>query len=261
MSPFRINIETQPILSLEVMKQNAQRNADQPLLDRGLPHKRKLAVCGGSPSLADHLDELKSWDGEIWSVNWTAEFLQSHGIESTMFTVDPQPFVVRARDALLASACDPTLFDQFAGRVRMFHMIETHEDGHPGGITSALRAPAIAFYLGYTNVSFFGCDSSFTEVSHVDRNESEDHQLIVRAGGDDYRTTPGLMVQSQNLAQLITTCSAAFHNQSAGLLKAMIENPETWEVVGVSAALKAHLEEVNGASGLYDKPYQPLKAA
>ena len=108
--------------------------------------------------------------------------------------------------------------------------------------------------MGYADVSFFGCEGSFQENDHVDRHEHRPDQLIVRAGGKDYRTCPPFLIQCEELIQLFFF-DGVYHNRSGGLLKAMIDFPDTWEVVAVSEALKHHLEERNGAMGLYDVPY------
>jgi hypothetical protein len=261
-SPFRIEIKTRCIASMDALLANAAANAHWPRVYRTARHERRLAVVGGGPLVIHDLDELRAWDGDIWAINHTAKWLNDQGVRATLYSIDPMPMRTEAPDALLANVCDPDLVKSFAGRLRMFDMAETHPDGIDGGlpgggITSAIRAPALAFYMGYLDVSLFGCEGSFGETDHVDRNEDEDMQLIVRAGGADYRTTPGFLAQCEQLSTLFRTLTAAFHNRSGGLLKAMIENPDSWEVVAVSAALKTHLEAVNGPCGMYEEPYRP----
>jgi hypothetical protein len=46
-----------------------------------------------------------------------------------------------------------------------------------------------------------------------------------------------------------------FQSRSGGLLDAMTADPD-WHVVAVSTALRAHLIEINGDTGLYDAPYE-----
>lgn len=215
----------------------------------GVLRNRKLAVVGGSPQVIHDIEELRAWNGDIWAINHTADWLASHGIASTLFTVDPVAIDSPVRKRLLATSCAPEMFTE---DTVAFDMIETHPQGCAGGTSSATRAPWLALSMGYTDVSFFGCEGSYVNNDHVDRNEQVDRQLIVRAGGCDYITRPDYYVQCQEFAKLFAEFGCVFKNRSGGLLKAMLENPDTWEVVAVSPALKAHLEEVNGKQGLYE---------
>lgn len=256
MTPFRLGIVAQCVLPLEVLRQNAAANRDIPRIERCAPHGRKLAVVGGGPLVANDLDELRAWDGDVWGINYTAQWLNENGVPATLFTVDPQYFEVKARDAILGSVCHPGLFAQFEGRVRAFDMIEVDPKGYAGGAFSATRAPIISMNLGYMDVSFFGCEGCMAPdgTDHVDRQEGWPHQLIVRAGGQDYITYPPYLIQCEELSKLFYF-DGVYHNRSGGLLKAIVENPDTWSVVAVSASLKQHLEEVNGKCGLYEEPY------
>ena len=203
-----------------------------------------------------NLDELRAWDGDIWAINHTVEWLRGHGIRSTLFSVDPVKTDYVADEAIMGTVCQPEVLRRIPN-LRVFDMIETHEDGLAGGRSSAMRAAALSIQMGYLDVSFFGCEGSFEASDHVDRDEVRDHQLIIRAGGCDYKTRPDFLVYCEEFVQLFATFPDIYHNRSGGLLKAMIEYPDTWEVVAVSASLKQHLEELNGAQGRYDEPYRP----
>lgn len=260
MRPFRLKVTGEAAVPRERMLRNAAANVRHPLIsEQCKPHGRKLAVVGGGPLLIHDLPELRAWDGDIWAINFTAQWLNENGVPAALFTVDPEPMTISATDAILGSVCDPSLFAQFEGRVRTFHMLQTHENGISGGAFSSTCAAAVALRLGYTDVSYFGCEGSFDDQDHVDRHESRPDQLIVRAGGHDYKSCPPYMIQCEELQSLFYF-DGVFHNRSGGLLKAMIDNPETWEVVAVSASLKQHLEQVNGAHGIYDHPYVPQGA-
>lgn len=257
MKPFRLEIKGDCVLPRDHLLRNAEANARHPFIEAHFKSNgRKLAVVGGGPLVIKDLPELQNWDGDVWGINLTAQWLNEHSVRATLFTVDPVPFEVAAPDAILGSVCDPSLFAQFEGRVRTFHMLQTHADGLSGGSFSSTCAAAVALRMGYTDVSFFGCEGSFEGSDHVDRDEKRPDQLIVRAGGKDYITIPPFMIQCEELMKLFVF-DGVFHNRSGGLLKAMIENPDTWEVVAVSAAFKKHLEEANGCHGLYEEPYRP----
>jgi len=262
--PFRIRFETDCAIPLSTWQEHSKQNADHPRVRLGVPQDRKLAIVGGSPNVRLDLDELRAWDGEIWAINYTANLLHEAGIPCTLFTVDPGdpidpgPWDSPVRKRLLATSCPSSMFTEES---LCFDLIETHAQGFAGGTSSATRAPWIALSLGYTDVSFFGCDCSYEANDHADRHEGSERELIIRAGDADYRTRPDYFVQAEEFVKLFAEFGCVFKNRSRGLVKAMHENPDTWEVVGVSPAMKAHLEERNGHSGLYDNPYQPLGAA
>lgn len=253
--PFRLEFRATCVVGLDYMRANVAANAHLPRLERQSMHSRPLAVVGGGPLVINDLDELRAWPGDVWGINHTAQWLNENGVNATLFTVDPEPFQTKVERAIVASCVNPELLASIPD-VRVFDIVETHpQTGFSGGRFSSTRAPCVALHLGYQDVSFFGCEGSFLEADHVDRNDDKPDQLIVRAGGKDFRTCPQFMVQCEEL-QKILYFDGVFKNRSGGLLKALIDHPDTWEVVAVSAALKHHLEEVNGKQGLYDKPYQ-----
>jgi hypothetical protein len=251
--PFRITFTPRIDVDETRLAANLHVSREYPKAQRGV-HPHPVAVVGGGPSLVDRLEELRGWPGDIWAINQTADWLRNRGIEATLFSVDSAEWAIgAAKSALLATCCDPSMF-RGHGEIRVFDMAEHAEVGISGGTTSAGRAPALALLLGYPGVAFFGCDSSFVDSDHVDRHEGQAEMLMVRANGADYKTRPDLLLQAQELSQLLRTFDAYFHNHSAGLLAAMVVD-EDWEIVGVSAGMKATLIAANGDSGLYDTPY------
>lgn len=250
MTPFRLDIRSVCVADDATLERQAKANAHYPRIQRSAPHGRRLAIAGGGPLL--DVDALSTWDGDIWAINHTAQWLNDRGIRNTLFTVDPDPFETTATDAILATSCHPAVL-QSIPNVCVFDMVETHPDGFTGGRFSSTRAPSVALYMGYTDISFFGCEGSFLQQDHVDRNENRPEQLIVRANGKDYRTCPQFVAQCEELLQLFFF-DGVFHNRSGGLLAAMQADPQ-WYVVAVSEALKEHLEQMNGKCGIYEHPY------
>lgn len=228
-----------------------------PLIE-GLPaaDEGPLALVGGGPSTALHLDELRAWKGRVWGINGTHQWLRSHGIEASLFSVDPgeelADLTAGAKTAVLASHCDPQVFANLQGaQVVIFNSEHVAGAKRPliGGTTSATRAPMVALMLGHSEVHFFGCEGSFSDSSHTYKSESHPKQLIIRAGGQDYRTTLQFMVQSENLAHLISRLPM-LKDRSSGLLGAMIEHPDTWEIVAYSGALRDEIDPT--AAVLYE---------
>lgn len=252
MTPFRLTLVPMPCVEEAVYSRNLAHGAKLPRVQPG-KHTHPVAICGGGPSLAGCLDELREWPGDVWAINYTADYLLERGVDCTFFTVDPSPMRTTAAKRLVATCVDPALA---AGDVQCFALCEHEPGGVPGGTTSAGRAATLALRLGYPGAVFYGCDGSFEGADHVDRNEARDEVLIVRANGREFHTYMDLYDQSRGLAHLLTEFPAYFKSRSGGLLDAMAADPD-WSVVAVSAAFKAKLIRDNGDSGLYDEPYAP----
>jgi hypothetical protein len=252
---FRLEITSQCVEPIERLKEYALTCADLPRLSRKDPHGGKLALVGGGPSVHQHLDELKAWDGEIWAINATASWLNGHGIKSKFITVDPglcpKEQVEGVEEAYLATLCHPQMRDLFP-KVSFFDMRETHPEGVTGGTTTASRALSLAIYQGFYDITLYGCEGSFTiGKDHVDRDETRPEMVVIQAGNEHFVTYLEFMMQSETLANMIRLAPNVFKQRCGGLLEAMIKHPDTWAIVAVSEALKAHLEEVNGPQGLF----------
>lgn len=224
--------------------------------EKGVP----LAIVGGGPSVVEHLEELRHWPGEIWSVNWTCQWLSDNGIASKMVTVDSSiKFISRpalCTGAVFSSCIDPAIFAEFKAD-KCFDLVEDAPGGVVGGSSTACRIPVFAVQQGYSEIHFFGCEGSFSEgQTHINRNETEFVNYIkVKAGDDVYLSRDDLYLQCECLADIMTEFPHVFINRSGGLLQGMIDNMKDWEVVAISAELKDQMEAVSGPSGMYDVPY------
>ncbi len=157
-------------------------------LQRGLPvcvplppKEGPLAIIASGPSLADHLEELRQWPGEIWAINGAYDYLLSQEIiPGGFFAVDPLPglaeYVKNARTDTtfyLASTCDPSVMDALVGfKVYLWHGACEDDAMYPqgsklvaGGTTAVTRAPFLALMLGWRDITLFGVDSSYTPTS------------------------------------------------------------------------------------------------
>lgn len=247
--PFRVNFIGVIPQDRSQLYDNVGQNANCPLVQPAPIHDRALAIVGGGPSLAQTVELLKDWPGDIWAINLTGRWLHERGIKSTVYSVDASenpsemapPEAVT--DAIFSSWCAPNVVKQY-DKVRVFHMWPIVLDGIVGGTTSAVSAPLLALKMGYKDVTFFGCESSYVDSDHVDRHEQRAEELIVRANEKLYRTTPPFYIQAQELSRIIKEFPQVFKEQSGGLLRGMIQD-DNWEVVQVSEKLAAHFDEVN----------------
>jgi len=256
---FRIEIVPQCVESLDRLKEYALTCAEFPRLPKTEPHGGKIAIVGGSPSVANQLDELRAWDGEIWAINHTASWLKKQGIESTFITVDPQGpelFVTEGvTKAYLATCCHPKMREQFE-EVHFFDLYETDPNGMTGGTTTVSRAMSLAINQGFYDITLYGCEGSFTiGKDHVDRNQGDKDMVIVRANGSDYITYLDYLLQTEHLATMIRLAPNVFKQKSGGLLEAMIKDFDEWAIVAVSASIKEHLEQRNGDHGIFQSNF------
>jgi hypothetical protein len=243
---FRVKFQSQNCVSLEEFQFNVDyaKSKGLPFVTVQPAHSRRLAVVGGGPSIRDHLEELRTFD-DVWGINQTASWLISQGIEATVFSVDPMDCLADMIDGvtkgLLAANCAPRAIDKLSD-VMLFHTEEGGDLRALVGPSSATRATTVSLWLGFRDVTFFGCEGSYGPASHAYRDERRPHQLIIKAGGKDYITQPDYMVQCESLASICKAFPHVFREKCGGLLTAMIEHQDTWEVVALSEALKNKID-------------------
>lgn len=214
----------------------AARRLKLPYIRQQRIHGRSLALCGGGPSLLDHLDEVRAFD-EVWAINETARWLKGQGIRATLFTVDPFPMQPDAYDvgaAILGTGVDPVAFEHLKGSVQLF-------DSRYGGSTSASRAPQVALKLGFGRVTFFGCEGSMGAQTHVYGHLENAGKLVVRCGPHEYLTQPDYYTQCQYLSGFIQDHPAVFAERSGGLLAAMCAHGHG-DVIAMAPDLAAKME-------------------
>ena len=268
---FNFTMEAEHAANMDRHEAWAQAN-DIPLVPISAPHSRKLAIVGGGPSVRSKLAKLRKWKGDIWAINATVYYLARKGISATLVTVDPitltdEDFEAHTggKDALLAACCDPRLFEEYAGRVQAFY---TRPSPYApfvadGANTTATRLPMLAIKMGYRDMTFFGCEGSYEDESHITENKRSAKRLYIQAGSMRYCTEPHFMLQSEWLAGLLTKYPDRVRDESGGLLRAMCRHPD-WTVIGVSDAMKTHLEASHEKhrAHLMEKPWHPqIRAA
>lgn len=200
--------------------------------------KPRLAVVGGSPSVAAFVDELKAWPGEVWAINGAFAWCLEQGIEATFYTLDASDVLAgiakRASSAILADHCHPAVVHAMRGKVVQLVELE----GTPLGCTSAASAPMLAAHGGYEGITLFGCASSFEGPSeHIYAwSEATASRALVECGGREYLTTPALIMQAEYLADIARRIPGYVEVRGDGFLPALIEHGD-YKIAKVSSDL------------------------
>lgn len=217
-----------------------------PMVAKQEPHEGKLAVVGGGPSIKNHLDDLRSWPGDIWAINGACRWLRAAGVESTFLTTDPTPGIAEvakgARNALVASRCHPSVFDALEdAAVRLFHVSNDDVGGFWASVSTVMVTFDLATHLGFREIHFFGCEGSYETTTHTYMDDPQTFRFVVACNGGEYLTLPELYLQTVQLAEVLRNFPVSFRERSGGLLGAMVRNPEH-DIVKVSRALLAGCE-------------------
>jgi hypothetical protein len=211
-----------------------------------LPNRPPLAIVGGGRSILSHLDELRAWPGDIWGINHTFTWLRDRGIRARFYTADPRYLpdldIRPGDDVLIATYSDRGLFQQCAaGNVRTF---QHWENGVVPGITSAGTALTLAMSLGYGDVTYFGCESSFGgDETHVYVDDVPADLVRVVCNGEAFLSKLEFLHQAILLATAVRGLPDIFKERSGGLLAAMVEDPD-WDITHGTRELHAQLRPV-----------------
>lgn len=185
---------------------------------RGLPRvtararrRGKVAIVASGPSVTEYVDLLKSFDGEIWGINRSVEWMRHRGIKPTAFIgIDPEWFLKECLPEppkeltyYLGSQVHPCVFDWLKDcNVKLWFLADSEvklpPDAYPifGGSTALSRAPNLAYALGYREVHIFGGDSSFTHKTHVHGGDLPANWIPVELNGEMFRTTRSMLAQA-----------------------------------------------------------------
>lgn len=225
----------------------------------------RVAVVGGGPSIKEHLDVLKNWDGDVWAINGAWKWCRDNGIEATFFACDPHPIVAQwaegADKALIEISCDPAVFEALKSADVYTFDADAETGGIIGYASTASSAPHLAIRMGYRSVTFFGCESSYLpNKSHAFMDEDRAEQMIVRCNGNDYLTAPDLFLQAMGLSSYIKQVPEFISEQSGGLLGAMIEDPK-FHIAWISQPLADALEGHGPRASNISPAYKPVSGA
>lgn len=248
--PIRPGLTAACMTDNKTIKKNVKLSRRYQHVEWGVLNKPPCALVGGGPSTKTSLEILRKWDGDVIAVNDTAGYLSDNGIPCYVYSADSTEVLFKigplVKGALFASRCDREQFKQFKrADVRIFHM---YEDGSPGDVegggTGVARTPHLLLRMGYRGVYYFGCDGSFYDRSHVSGKSEAAlwNMMVVRAGGVDYLTNAAFVIQSEYLGKVMRKNPEFLFNASDGLLKAMLANWDTWEVVAIRDDLRKQYE-------------------
>ncbi len=206
----------------------------------------KVAIVASGPSATEYADLLRGWDGEVWGINGAFVWMRRRGITPTAFVgLDPElmlrDYLIETPDDAtyyLATQVHPDVFTHLAGRnVRLWFpadgQVKYPFGAQPvfGGTTCLGRAPNLAYLLGYREVHLFGCDSSFTDKSHVYGDTGYPAGTFpTEMNGRIYMTTRQMLHQAADFAEQMVEWARPGDDGSAplsvslygdGLLQAM----------------------------------------
>jgi len=216
-----------------------------PVCTRSPRRKGPLAIVGSAPSVLEHLEELRTWPGEIWAVNGAYDFLLDQGIVAHGFVgMDPVPelaeYVTRINPdttCFISSVCDPKVFDTLKDQhVWLWHskwdVMPYPPDAKviSGGTTTITRAPFLANMLGWRDMTMFGADSSFAEGPYCYRHGrySTDNiakRLYADVDGVLFETELSMMKQVAQLGAMLDFFNGQLKFKCGGLLAAFMRSP------------------------------------
>lgn len=224
--------------------------SDVPWVGFHVEHSREIVLCGGGPSIADHLDEIRQHQASgatLWAMNGAAQFLRLNGIEAEAQVIaDAKPETVGLYDPAtplhyLASQCDRQMFEQKGHQIlwhlaisedmdKWFPKAKRQAGGYAligGGATVGNSAMCIAYVLGYRTFHLYGYDSSHkNDESHAYPQEMNRFipTVNVEWAGKTYKTSVAMKAQAEKFqltAQALKRENCQIHVHGEGLLPAM----------------------------------------
>ncbi len=219
-----------PEVAIANMRENSKR--DLPWFLGMDAHPGSIVPVAGGPSLRSRLGKIKARKraGEcIVALNGTLKLLKAHGIkpdvaafldtsEAVLGFIDDEP-----DDCLylVASACDPKVFDKLEGRrIVLWHadIADPQQDeiinGYPhkpasligGGNTIGLRIMNLGYLLGFRTFHYYGLDSSFADDgrdhAYTKHDGEEPESMTVVFRDKQYRCSPWMARQADEFKNL-----------------------------------------------------------
>ncbi|HXE05826.1 MAG TPA: hypothetical protein VN579_07560 [Bryobacteraceae bacterium] len=207
----------------------------------------RLAIVGGGPSIREHVEELRAWDGAVWAVNGAINWCIDHGVEAWFYTADASPLanwtydLSRVQRAVLAPDCSPEL----VAILRATGVLVSLSGLPQSGPTSVNASDFLALEAGYQHITYFGCEGSFSEDgTHAFRSFPVTDWMDIDTPGGRFRTKAEFISQAIMLSNTINAFPDFYTEKSGGLLRAMVEHGHEYDVYAVSNELFAKLKDV-----------------
>lgn len=187
-----------------------------------------LALCGGGPSLADNLDELR-WRQQqghiIWALNNTFKYLIDNGIfPHAQIIMDAREenadFIPDSTKAtlLLASQCHPKTFERAeasGGKIIIWHryidkieqLLGDRRVGIIGcGTTVGMNALGVAQFFGLKHIHLYGYDSSYRDdQNHAYKQPLNDTEKVmdITVNGMKFKCAPWMAAQVEEFKERV----------------------------------------------------------
>lgn len=189
-------------------------------------HDGTFVVVGSGPSLPNFIDEIRKereLGRPICSVKGSHDFLCENGIKPDLFlSVEPRDRREHLKYAndhttyLLASRCDPVMFDHLAGkRLMVWHSWSNNENWPElkgkmlvgGGTTSGLRAVTFGYVQGFRHFVLYGMDSCLAEDKKTKRFTGEQAGMVVDriVGGKTFYCNGAMALQADEFQEYYKT--------------------------------------------------------
>jgi hypothetical protein len=265
---------TPPETAHENIRENVKRGLprlhDLPEFKKVKGFDAAFAIVGGGPSLKNHLNELRQFEGRMIACGSVHDYLRIHGFKPRYAAVcDPDQVMANylrkpctETTYLLSTHCDKSVFTAIEGcPIALWHCAPIDEEflnevdpqwqAVGGGCTVGLRAISIALMLGYSNLHLFGFDSCLSDEEHhaysfTDETEEIGHIYTIKLGNltegppedaKEFRCAGYQMAQASHFRILLdhysTVFTPTFHGE--GLL------PSLWK--GIEAEAKRIVKE------------------
>lgn len=212
-------------------------------------HKGIAVLCGGGPSLADTIENVREWSesgATIFAMNGAAKYLNDHGMLADYQVIidareETAQLVGPAYAHLFASQVHPACFEKMP-TAKVWHLqVDGIDDLLPdyddpycliGGAASVGNtATCLAYALGYRTLHIYGYDSSHREdKGHAYSQPMNDGDpcASVVFNGKHYIASLTMKLQAekfQDTARALESLGCDIHVHGSGLLPDMWNTP------------------------------------
>lgn len=218
-------------------------------------HDGVAVLCGGGPSLAETLGEVRELKGHVFALNGAADYLDRNGIPCDFQVImdakaETASLVGPAKAHLFASQVDPgcfrivpdaTLWHATYGNLKVDEQsgFPVHNDDYCliGAAVSVGNTSLVLLYaLGYRTVHVFGMDSSrrWADAGHAYRQAMNDGEpcTVVEHNGKTYICSVPMAMQAKHFiarAAMLKEAGMTIVVHGDGLLPDMVNAPELAE--------------------------------